>query len=172
MIDFSKYREDFPILKRKISGNDLIFFDNGATTQKPNQVIDAITDYYKNYNSNIHRSVYTLGNESEKIYEASKELVREFINASSYEEVIYTSGTTESLNFAARILEQDVTEGDEIILTYMEHHANIIPWQQLAKRKNLVLKYLELDEEGRISIEQLKEFITDKTKNCINVSCF
>ena len=164
MIDFSKYREDFPILKRKISGNDLIFFDNGATTQKPNQVIDAITDYYKNYNSNIHRSVYTLGNESEKIYEASKELVREFINASSYEEVIYTSGTTESLNFAARILEQDVTEGDEIILTYMEHHANIIPWQQLAKRKNLVLKYLELDEQGRISIEQLKEFITDKTK--------
>ena len=164
MIDFSKYREDFPILNRKISGNDLIFFDNGATTQKPNQVIDAITDYYKNYNSNIHRSVYTLGNESEKIYEESKELVKEFINASSYEEVIYTSGTTESLNFAARILEQDVTEGDEIILTYMEHHANIIPWQQLAKRKNLVLKYLELDEQGRISIEQLKEFITDKTK--------
>ena len=164
MIDFSKYREDFPILKRKISGNDLIFFDNGATTQKPNQVIDAITDYYKNYNSNIHRSVYTLGNESEKIYEESKELVREFINASSYEEVIYTSGTTESLNFIARILEQDVSEGDEIILTYMEHHANIIPWQQLAKRKNLVLKYLELDEEGKISIKQLEEFITDKTK--------
>lgn len=164
MIDFSKYREDFPILNRKISDNALIFFDNGATTQKPNQVIDAIADYYKNYNSNIHRSVYTLGNESEKIYEESKELVREFINASSYEEVIYTSGTTESLNFVARILEQDVNEGDEIILTYMEHHANIIPWQQLAKRKNLVLKYLELDEEGRISIDQLKEFITDKTK--------
>lgn len=164
MIDFSKYREDFPILNRKISENDLIFFDNGATTQKPNQVIDAITDYYKNYNSNIHRSVYTLGNESEKIYEESKELVREFINASSYEEVIYTSGTTESLNFTARILEQDVSDGDEIILTYMEHHANIIPWQQLAKRKNLVLKYLELDEEGKISIKQLEEFITDKTK--------
>lgn len=164
MIDFSKYREDFPILKRKISDNDLIFFDNGATTQKPNQVIDAISDYYKNYNSNIHRSVYTLGNESEKIYEESKELVREFINASSYEEIIYTSGTTESLNFIARILEQDVSEGDEIILTYMEHHANIIPWQQLAKRKNLVLKYLELDEEGRISIKQLEKFITDKTK--------
>ena len=158
MIDFSKYREDFPILNRKISGNDLIFFDNGATTQKPNQVIDAISDYYKNYNSNIHRSVYTLGDESEKIYEGSKELVREFINANSYEEIIYTSGTTEGLNFAARILEQDVSEGDEIILTYMEHHANIIPWQQLAKRN------LELDDEGRISIKQLKEFITDKTK--------
>jgi len=97
MIDFSKYREDFPILKRRISDHDLIFFDNGATTQKPNQVIDAISNYYKNYNSNIHRSVYTLGNESEKIYEESKELVKKFINASSYEEVIYTSGTTESL---------------------------------------------------------------------------
>ena len=147
MIDFIKYREDFPILKRKISEHDLIFFDNAATTQKPNQVIDTVADYYRNYNSNIHRSVYTLGDESEKIYEESKELVRKFINASSYEEVIYTSGTTESMNFIARILEQDVCEGDEIILTYMEHHANIIPWQQLAKRKNLVLKYLELDEE-------------------------
>ena len=157
MIDFIKYREDFPILKRKISEHDLIFFDNAATTQKPNQVIDTVADYYRNYNSNIHRSVYTLGDESEKIYEESKELVRKFINASSYEEVIYTSGTTESMNFIARILEQDVCEDDEIILTYMEHHANIIPWQQLAKRKNLVLKYLELDEEGRVSLDQLKD---------------
>ena len=104
MIDLSKYREDFPILKRKISEHDLIFFDNAATTQKPNQVIDTVADYYRNYNSNIHRSVYTLGDESEKIYEESKELVRKFINASSYEEVIYTSGTTESMNFIARIL--------------------------------------------------------------------
>ena len=164
MKDLSIYREDFPILKRKIKNNDLIFFDNGATTQKPIQVIDAISNYYKNYNSNIHRSVYTLGDESEKIYEESKYLVKNFINADSYEEIIYTSGTTESMNFIARIIEQDVREGDEIILTYMEHHANIIPWQQLAIRKNLTLKYLDIDEFGRISINQLKEFITDKTK--------
>ena len=164
MKDFSIYRNDFPILKRKIRDNDLIFFDNGATTQKPIQVIDAISNYYKNYNSNIHRSVYTLGDESEKIYEESKYLVKNFINADSYEEIIYTSGTTESMNFIARIIEQDVREGDEIILTYMEHHANIIPWQQLAIRKNLTLKYLDIDEFGRISINQLKEFITDKTK--------
>ena len=164
MKDFSIYREDFPILKRKIRDNDLIFFDNGATTQKPIQVIDAISNYYKNYNSNIHRSVYTLGDESEKIYEESKYLVKSFINAGSYEEIIYTSGTTESMNFIARIIEQDVEEGDEIILTYMEHHANIIPWQQLAIRKNLTLKYLDIDEYGRISINQLKESITDKTK--------
>jgi len=164
MKDLSIYREDFPILKRKIKNNDLIFFDNGATTQKPIQVIDAISDYYKNYNSNIHRSVYTLGDESEKIYEESKHLVKEFINANSHEEIIYTSGTTESMNFIARIIEQDVKDGDEIILTYMEHHANLIPWQQLAIRKNLTLRFLDLDELGRININQLKELINDKTK--------
>mgnify|MGYP003082424589 FL=1 len=164
MKDLSIYREDFPILKRKINNNDLIFFDNGATTQKPIQVIDAISDYYKNYNSNIHRSVYTLGDESEKIYEESKHLVKEFINANSHEEIIYTSGTTESVNFIARIIEQDVEDGDEIILTYMEHHANLIPWQQLAIRKNLTLRFLDLDELGRININQLKELINDKTK--------
>ena len=164
MKDLSIYREDFPILKRKIKNNDLIFFDNGATTQKPIQVIDAISDYYKNYNSNIHRSVYTLGDESEKIYEESKHLVKEFINANSHEEIIYTSGTTESMNFIARITEQDVEDGDEIILTYMEHHANLVPWQQLAIRKNLTLRFLDLDELGRININQLKELINDKTK--------
>ena len=164
MKDLSIYREDFPILKRKIKNNDLIFFDNGATTQKPIQVIDAISDYYKNYNSNIHRSVYTLGDESEKIYEESKHLVKEFINANSHEEIIYTSGTTESVNFIARIIEQDVEDGDEIILTYMEHHANLVPWQQLAIRKNLTLRFLDLDELGRININQLKELIDDKTK--------
>ena len=164
MKDLSIYREDFPILKRKIKNNDLIFFDNGATTQKPIQVIDAISDYYKNYNSNIHRSVYTLGDESEKIYEESKHLVKEFINANSHEEIIYTSGTTESMNFIARIIEQDVEDGDEIIITYMEHHANLVPWQQLAIRKNLTLRFLDLDELGRININQLKELINNKTK--------
>ena len=164
MKDLSIYRGDFPILKRKIKNNDLIFFDNGATTQKPIQVIDTISDYYKNYNSNIHRSVYTLGDESEKIYEESKYLVKEFINANSHEEIIYTSGTTESMNFIARIIEQDIEEGDEIILTYMEHHANLVPWQQLAIRKNLTLRFLDIDELGRININQLKELINDKTK--------
>ena len=164
MRNLSSYREDFPILKRKIRNNNLVFLDNSATTQKPIQVIDAISDYYKNYNSNIHRSVYTLGDESEKIYEESKELVKNFINAQSYEEIIYTSGTTESINFIVRMLEQDINEGDEVILTYMEHHANIIPWQQLALRKNLTLKYLEFDKEGKINLKQLEEYITEKTK--------
>ena len=164
MKDLSIYREDFPILKRKIKNNNLIFFDNGATTQKPNQVIDTISEYYRTYNSNIHRSVYTLGDESEKIYEESKHLVKDFINANSYEEIIYTSGTTESMNFIARIIEQDINEGEEIILTYMEHHANLVPWQQLAIRKNLTLKFLDIDEYGKININQLQELINDKTK--------
>ena len=164
MKDLSIYREDFPILKRKIKNNNLIFFDNGATTQKPNQVIDTISEYYRTYNSNIHRSVYTLGDESEKIYEESKHLVKDFINANSYEEIIYTSGTTESMNFIARIIEQDIKEGEEIILTYMEHHANLVPWQQLAIRKNLTLKFLDIDEYGKININQLQELINDKTK--------
>ena len=164
MRNLSSYREDFPILKRKIRNNNLVFLDNSATTQKPIQVIDAISDYYKNYNSNIHRSVYTLGDESEKIYEESKHLVKEFINANSHEEIIYTSGTTESMNFIARIIDQDVEDGDEIILTYTEHHANLVPWQQLAIRKNLTLRFLDLDELGRININQLKELINDKTK--------
>ena len=164
MKDLSIYREEFPILKRKIKNNDLIFFDNGATTQKPNQVIDTISEYYRTYNSNIHRSVYTLGDESEKIYEESKHLVKDFINANSYEEIIYTSGTTESMNFIARIIEQDINEGEEIILTYMEHHANLVPWQQLAIRKNLTLKFLDIDEYGKININQLQELINDKTK--------
>lgn len=164
MKNLKEAREDFPILKRKINDNNLVFLDNGATTQKPIQVIDAISNYYKNYNSNIHRSVYTLGDESERIYMESKELVKDFINADSYEEIVYTSGTTESLNFVARIIEQDIKEGDEIILTYMEHHANIVPWQQLASRKNLVLKYLDLDEKGRINLTQLQDYISPKTK--------
>ena len=157
-------RADFPILNREIKGNKLIYLDNAATTQKPNAVIDAVADYYRNYNSNIHRSVYTLGDESEKIYNESKELVKDFINAKSVEEIIYTSGTTESINFIARMLESELAEDDEIILTLMEHHANIIPWQQLAKRKNLKLTYLDLDEKGNISLADLEKAINEKTK--------
>lgn len=164
MYDVQKIRKDFPILNRKINNYPLVYLDNSATTQKPNKVINAITDYYSNYNSNIHRSVYTLGNESEKIYEDSKKKMANFIGANSFEEIIYTSGTTESLNFTARLLEQIVEEESEIIITRMEHHANIIPWQELAKRKNLKLIYLELDEKGNISISELKNLISENTK--------
>lgn len=164
MYDVQKIRKDFPILNRKINNYPLVYLDNSATTQKPNKVINAITDYYSNYNSNIHRSVYTLGNESEKIYEDSKKKMANFIGANSFEEIIYTSGTTESLNFTARLLEQVVEEESEIIITRMEHHANIIPWQELAKRKNLKLIYLELDEKGNISISELKNLISENTK--------
>ncbi len=157
-------RKDFPILDRKINGNKLVFFDNAATTQKPIQVINAISDYYKYYNSNIHRSVYTLGNESENIYYKSKEVVRKYINARNIEEIIYTSGTTESLNLISRMLENELSTDDEIIISSIEHHANFVPWQQLAKRKNLKLNILEADSDGFISLENLKNIISEKTK--------
>lgn len=157
-------RKDFPILDRKINGNKLVFFDNAATTQKPIQVINAISDYYKYYNSNIHRSVYTLGNESENIYYKSKEVVRKYINARNIEEIIYTSGTTESLNLISRMLENELSIDDEIIISSIEHHANFVPWQQLAKRKNLKLNILEADSDGFISLENLKNIISEKTK--------
>lgn len=157
-------RKDFPILNKKINDNKLIYFDNAATTQKPIQVIDSISNYYKNYNSNIHRSVYTLGNVSEEIYNQSKEKIKNFINAKNLEEIIYSSGTTQILNNLARILEPLIDENDEIIITEMEHHANIVPWQELAKRKKAKLKYLEVDINGKISISQLEEYINKKTK--------
>ncbi|MBF0715340.1 aminotransferase class V-fold PLP-dependent enzyme [Gemelliphila palaticanis] len=163
-MDIEKIRSNFPILNRKINGNNLVFLDNAATTQKPNKVIDAISDYYKNYNSNIHRSVYTLGNESEVIYNKSKKVVQNFINAKYPEEIIYTSGTTQSLNNISRMLEDYLQEDDEIIITNMEHHANLVPWQELALRKKAKLVYLEIENDGTISLEKLTKLINDKTK--------
>lgn len=163
-MNIEKIRQQFPILNRKINENNLVYLDNAATTQKPDYVISAITDFYKNYNANIHRSVYTLGNEAETIYTESKEVVKDFINADFIEEIIYGSGTTELLNLVANMLNDELKEGDEIILSSSEHHANFIPWQQLSKRKNLKLKILEVDNEGFVSLCDLEKAITDKTR--------
>ncbi|MBF0714374.1 SufS family cysteine desulfurase [Gemella sp. GH3] len=163
-MNIENIRKQFPILKRQINDNSLVYFDNGATTQKPDYVIDAITNFYSNYNANIHRSVYTLGNEAENIYIDSKRAVKNFINARFDEEIIYGSGTTELLNLVANMLEQELTVDDEIILSSLEHHANFIPWQQLAKRKKLKLKILEVNKDGFISLNELENSITDKTK--------
>lgn len=163
-MDVNSIRRDFPILERKINNNKLVYLDNSATTQKPNAVIDAISNYYRNYNSNIHRSVYKLGNESENIYDNSKKTVKNFINAKEKEEIIYTSGTTESLNIIARMLEDIVEKDDEIIISSIEHHANFVPWQELSKRKNLKLNILEVDENEFIDVNKLKNLVTSKTK--------
>lgn len=155
----------FPILNREVNGHPLVYLDSAATSQKPIQVIEAISNYYNLDNSNVHRGVHTLGNRATDSYEGAREKVRKFINASSTQEVIFTRGTTTALNtVAAGYGRQNVQEGDEIVITYMEHHSNIIPWQQLAKEKGAVLKYIDLEADGTISLEKVRETITPQTK--------
>lgn len=155
----------FPILNQEVNGHPLVYLDSAATSQKPIQVIEALTNYYNLDNSNVHRGVHTLGNRATDSYEGAREKVRKFINASSTQEVIFMRGTTTALNtVASGYGRQNIVEGDEIVITYMEHHSNIIPWQQLAKEKGAVLKYIELESDGTISLEKAREAITAKTK--------
>lgn len=155
----------FPILNQEINGHPLVYLDSAATSQKPVQVIEALKHYYEFDNSNVHRGVHTLGNRATEKYEGAREKVQKFINASSTEEIIFLRGTTTALNLVAQSYGRaNVEEGDEIVITYMEHHSNIIPWQQLAKERGAVLKYIELEEDGTISLEQVRAAITDRTK--------
>lgn len=155
----------FPILNQEINGNPLIYLDSAATSQKPVQVIEALENYYKFDNSNVHRGVHTLGNRATEKYEGAREKVQKFINASSTEEIVFLRGTTTAINLVAQSYGRaNVEEGDEIVITYMEHHSNIIPWQQLAKERGAVLKYIELEEDGTISLDQVKAAITERTK--------
>ena len=164
VVDWATVRQDFPILNRQIDGQSLIYMDNAATTQKPIQVIDAITHYYNSYNANVYRSVHTLSGQSTQAYEEAREKTSRFIGAAQKEEVVFTSGTTASLNYLARSLRSKIGSGDEILLTYMEHHANIIPWQQLAKEKNAKLVYVELTADGKIDLEDYKSKLNKNTK--------
>ena len=158
-------RKHFPILEQEINGHSLVYLDSAATSQKPQQVIDAISNYYQNDNSNVHRGVHTLGNQATEAYEGARDKVRDFINAKSREEIIFTRGTTTSINIVAQSYGRaNVGEGDEIVITHMEHHSNIIPWQQLAKEKGAVLKFIDLEEDGTISLDQVREVVTERTK--------
>ena len=163
LMDIEKIRKDFPILNVKVHGKPLVYLDNAATTQKPKVVIDAITDYYENYNANIHRSIHKLGEEATKAYEEAHRKVADFINA-DFEEVIFTKSTTESLNLLAYSLINSLKPGDEIVISQMEHHSNFVPWQQLALKKNLKLKFIEINKEGLLDENSIKENITNKTK--------
>jgi cysteine desulfurase / selenocysteine lyase len=164
-MDIKEIRQLFPILDQEVNGNQLVYLDSSATSQKPVQVIETIEKYYKLDNSNVHRGVHTLGTRATDAYEGAREKVRKFINAKSTQEVIFTRGTTTSLNTVARSYgEANLTEGDEIVITYMEHHSNIIPWQQVAKRTGATLKYIPLQEDGTISIEDARATITSNTK--------
>lgn len=164
-IDVSKIRNDFPILSEKVYNKPLIYFDNGATTQKPKIVIDTISEYYSKYNANVHRGIHFLSNFATTAAENARETVRNFINASSTEEIIFTRGTTESVNLVAFSFgEAFITEGDEIIVSEMEHHSNIVPWQLMCDRKKSILKVLPFDENGELLVNQLESLITPKTK--------
>lgn len=158
-------RNDFPILKQQINGKPLIYFDNGATAQKPKQVIDSITDYYTNYNSNIHRGVHELSQRATEKYEEAREKVRGFINANLVEEIIFTSGTTDSINLVAQTFsEAFLNEGDEIIISEMEHHSNIVPWQMACERTGAKLKVIPINQKGELIIEEFEKLLSDQTK--------
>lgn len=155
----------FPILNQEINGSPLVYLDSAATSQKPIQVIEAVKNYYELENSNVHRGVHTLGNRATDAYEGVREKVRKFINATSTKEIIFTRGTTTSINMVASgYARQNLKEGDEIVITYMEHHANLIPWQQAAKATGAVLKYIDLEADGTISLENVRKQITSNTK--------
>lgn len=164
-LNVNEILKDFPILNQKVNNNRLAYLDTTATSQTPIQVIDVIADYYKRYNSNVHRGVHTLGSLATDGYESARETVRRFINAKYFEEIIFTRGTTASINIVAHSYgDANISEGDEIVVTEMEHHANIVPWQQLAKRKHASLKFIPMTDEGELTIENIKATINDNTK--------
>ncbi|MCM3597670.1 cysteine desulfurase [Metabacillus idriensis] len=158
-------RSLFPILDQQVNGQNLVYLDSAATSQKPLPVIEALDRYYREYNSNVHRGVHTLGTKATDGYEGAREKVRKFINARSAEEIIFTRGATTALNtVAASYGRANLQAGDEIVITHMEHHANVIPWQQLAKATGATLKYIPLQEDGTISLDDARETITDSAK--------
>lgn len=156
-------KEDFPILNREVNGKRLVYLDNAATTQKPKQVIETITNYYEHVNANVHRGVHTLSQESTALYEESRKVVAKFINTFP-DQIIFTKNTTESINLIAYRICQNLKEGDEILVSIAEHHSNFVVWQQLALKKNLKLKILPLNDYGVVTPEILEDYITDKTK--------
>jgi len=158
-------REQFPLLSTQVNGKSLVYLDNAATTQKPQVVIDALVNYYQNYNSNIHRSAHTLAHKATEAFEQSREKIKNFINAKQSAEIIFTKGTTESVNLVAYAWgEKFISEGDEIIISALEHHSNLVPWQQLAIRKSAVLKVIPIDESGALQMSMYSKQLSSKTK--------
>jgi cysteine desulfurase/selenocysteine lyase len=165
MMDVKELRKLFPILDQEVNGKPLVYLDSAATSQKPLPVIEAVNNYYREYNSNVHRGVHTLGTKATDAYEGAREKVRRFIGAKSTEEIIFTRGTTTAINLvAASYGRANLREGDEIVITYMEHHSNIIPWQQVAKQTGATLKYIPLQEDGTIRLEDVENTVTPNTK--------
>lgn len=165
MYDITKVRESFPILSRTVYGKPLVYLDNGATTQKPLCVLDAMREEYLNVNANVHRGVHWMSQQATDLHEAARETVRKFINARSTTEVVFTRGTTESLNLvASSFVEGCMKEGDEVIVSTMEHHSNIVPWQLQEQRKGIVLKVIPMTDEGELQLEAYEKLFTERTK--------
>ena len=157
-------RAQFPILKRKVNGKNLVYFDNGATAQKPQLVIDSITKYYSYENANIHRGVHLLSQEATNAYENARNTIQSYIHAAESCEIIFTKGTTDSINLVAFSLGETLHSGDEILISYMEHHSNIVPWQMLCERKGLTLKVIPIHENGELNLEEFEKLLSEKTK--------
>ena len=165
MYDINKVREDFPILSRTVYGKPLVYFDNGATTQKPLCVLDAMREEYLNVNANVHRGVHWMSQQATDLHEAARETVRKFINARSTTEIVFTRGTTESLNLvASSFTEGCMQTGDEVIVSTMEHHSNIVPWQLQEQRKGIVLKVIPMTDEGVLDLQAYEQLFTERTK--------
>lgn len=164
MFKVDEIRKDFPVLSRMVHGKPLVYLDNAATTQKPNRVIEAMDKYYREYNSNIHRGVHKLSQLSTNAYENSRSVVKDYINADTIEEIIFTRGATESINLVAGTLGKRLNEGDEIIISHMEHHANIVPWQMLREDKGIVLKVIPIDDNGDLILEEYEKLLSNRTK--------
>ena len=163
--DVEKIRQQFPILQRKVKGKDLVYFDNAATSQKPQAVIDAINNYYTQFNANIHRGLHTLADEATAKYEESRVSVKEFLGASSHQEIIFTKGTTDGINIVASSWGRvNLNAGDEIIISTLEHHSNIVPWQMIAEERGAILRIIPIDDEGVLDIEAFKKMLSEKTK--------
>ncbi|MEJ2880234.1 cysteine desulfurase [Pedobacter sp. GR22-6] len=164
-MNVAEIRKQFPILERTVKGRPLVYFDNAATSQKPLQVIEALRHYYSHYNANIHRGIHTLAEEATMAYEATRMAVKDFIGAASTEEIIFTRGTTEAINLVAYTWgRQHISKGDEILISEMEHHSNIVPWQLLCEEKGASLKVIPVEEDGSLSISAFRELLTERTK--------
>jgi len=164
MLDIKKIREDFPILKREVNGKPLVYLDNAATSQTPQQVIDVIVDYYQNYNANIHRGVHTLSQEATDKYEQARIKIQKHFNAAKSYEIIFTSGTTHSINLVANGFSSLIKKGDEVIVSAMEHHSNIVPWQMLCERTGAVLKVIPMNLNGELLMDVYEDLLSDNTK--------
>ena len=165
MYDINKIREDFPILSRQVYGKPLVYLDNAATTQKPLCVLDAMREEYLNVNANVHRGVHYLSQQATDLHEAAREKVRAFINAQKTEEIVFTRGTTEAINLiASSFCDSQMKEGDEVLVSDMEHHSNIVPWQLQAQHKGIVVKHLPINDKGELLLDEIDHFFTEKTK--------